>query len=117
MPTCDIDTPVPPKLKKATDAVVLRRVEEVLAIRLAGAQLRDIRSCVSETGWGVSDPQLEGYIEKADQLLVERRQKKWERLTAPHLAWRESLYARALCATDFRSALVVLQDSAKLQDP
>lgn len=116
MPTSDTDAAVPPKPKKATNAVVLQRVEEVLAIRLDGAQLHDIRRYASENGWGVSDRQLERYIEKADQLLVERRQRKWKRLTALHVARREALYARALQAADFRTALAVLQDMAKLQN-
>jgi len=51
--------------KKATNAVILQRVEEVLVIRLDGAQLHDIRRYASENSWGVSDRQLERYIEKA----------------------------------------------------
>lgn len=119
MPTSDpaTDAPAsPPKPKKATNAVVLQRVEEVLAIRLDGAQLHDIRRYASENGWGVSDRQLERYIEKADQVLVERRHKRWNRMKALHLARREALYARALQAADLRTALAVLQDMAKLQD-
>ena len=92
------------------------RVEEVLAIRLDGAQLHDIRRYASENGWGVSDRQLERYIEKADRLLVARRQRKWGRMKALHVARREALYARALQAADYRTALAVLQDLAKLQE-
>jgi hypothetical protein len=54
MPTSDPDTPAPPKPKKATNAVVLQRVEEVLAIRLDGAQLHDIRRYASENWSGTS---------------------------------------------------------------
>lgn len=107
---------MPPKGKKATNAVISQRVEEVLAIRIDGAQLHDIRRYASENGWGVSDRQLERYIEKADTLLVERRQRKVSRLRAMHIARRESLYARALQAADYRTALAVLQDEAKLQE-
>ena len=53
---------------------------------------------------------------QADQLLIERRQKKWGRMKVMHLARREALYARALQAADYRTALAVLQDLAKLQD-
>jgi len=102
--------------KKATNAVILQRVEEVLVIRLDGAQLHDIRRYASENNWGVSDRQLERYIEKADRLLIERRQKKWGRMKVMHLARREALYARALQAADYRTALAVLQDLAKLQE-
>lgn len=112
-PTVDAE---PTKPRKATNAVVLQRVEEVLAIRLDGAQLHDIRRYASENGWGVSDRQLERYIEKADKLLIERRQKKWKRMKALHLARREALYARALQSADFRTALAVLQDMAKLEE-
>ncbi len=118
MPTSDTTTAPPDqqKPKKATNAVILQRVEEVLAIRIDGAQLHDIRRYASEKEWGVSDRQLERYIEKADRLLIERRQKKWGRMKAMHLARREALYARALQAADYRTALAVLQDLAKLQD-
>ena len=115
--TEDFDVLVAMKdVKKATKAVVLQRVEEVLAIRLDGAQLHDIRRYASENGWGVSDRQLERYIEKADTLLVERRQRKWGRMRALHLARREALDARALQAADYRTALAVSQDMAKLQE-
>ncbi len=116
MPTTDAEPPPKQKPAKATNAVILLRVEEVLAIRLDGAQLHDIRRYASEKQWGVSDRQLERYIEWADGLLVERRQKRWSRLRAMHLARREALYARALQAADYRTALAVLQDQAKLQD-
>ena len=120
MPSADAEPLIPPtgkpKPAKATNAVVLQRVEEVLAIRLDGAQLHDIRRYASENEWGVSDRQLERYIEKADGLLVERRQRKRSRMFHLHIARRESLYARALQAADYRTALAVLQDEAKLQE-
>ena len=119
MPTPHRGPPDPATRKtpaKATNAVILQRVEAVLAIRLDGAQLHDIRRYASENEWGVSDRQLERYIEKADRLLVGRRQRKWSRMKALHIARREALYARAVQSADHRTALAVLQDMAKLQD-
>ena len=45
-------------MPKATKAEILERVEEVLRVRLDGAQFHDIRQYASEKQWGVSDRQL-----------------------------------------------------------
>ena len=45
------DTTAAKKPVKATNAVILQRVEEVLVIRLDGAQMHDIRRYASENGW------------------------------------------------------------------
>ena len=103
-------------MPKATDAVVTMRIEEVLAIRLDGAQFHDIVRYAAEKGWGVESRQLQNYIRRADNLLVERQEKKRRRIIALHLAQRDSLYARAVNAADYRTALSILADKAKLQD-
>ena len=52
---------------------------------------------------------------KADDILAERQERKLRPLVALHVARREALYARCVNAADYRSALAVLQDLAKLQ--
>lgn len=110
-------TPDAPKKKsaKATNAEIALRVEEVLRIRLDGAQFHDIVQYAAEKGWNLKDRQIREYMSRADDLLVERQEKKRKRLLALHHARREALYARAVNTADYRTALAVLSDTAKLQ--
>src|SRR5947207_5867608 len=100
---------------KSDTATVARRVEEVLRIRLDGAQFHDIVQYASEKRWGVSDRQLWTYIRRADDLLVERLEGKRKRVIARRLSMREALFARAVNAADYRTALAILSDMDKLQ--
>jgi len=100
---------------KATNTTVAQRIEEILRIRLDGAQFHDIVQYCAEKGWGLKERQLRNYIRRADELLVERREKSRKRCLAMHLARREALYARAVNAADHRTALAVLTDLARLQ--
>ena len=102
-------------MAKADNTTVLQRVEEVLRIRLDGAQFHDIREYAVEKAWGVSDTQLRRYIQKADELLVERQDRSRKKVVARHLAQRQALYARAVNGADYRTALAVLSDEARLR--
>src|SRR6266511_3861578 len=101
--------------KKSDNAEVLKRVEEVLRIRIDGAQFHDIREYAVEKGWNVSDTQLRRYVQRADELLGERQDRSRKAVIARHLAQRQALYARALKASDYRTALAILADDAKLR--
>src|SRR5215813_12036155 len=102
---------------KSTKAEVLKRVEEVFKLRLGGAEFADIRdyAAAQEQAWGVSDTQLWRYIAAADKLVKERFDAKAEHLLARHLLQRRTLYAHAMGAGDFRTALAVLKDEADLE--
>ena len=101
--------------KKSDNAEVLKRVEEVLRVRLDGAQFHDIVQYGSEKGWGVTDRQLRKYVARADALLVERQDRSRKQVIARHLAQRMALYARAVNAADYRTALAILDSDAKLR--
>ena len=103
------------KPPKADTAAVALRVEEVLRIRLDGAQFHDVVQYAAENEWGVRDRQLRTYLRRADDLLVERQDTGRRRVIARHLAQRMALYARAVNAADYRTALAVLADEAKLR--
>jgi hypothetical protein len=102
---------------KATKAVVKQRVEEVFRLRLGGAGFADILQHASapEQAWGVSERHLWNYIAAADKLMAERFDAKAPHLLARHLLQRCELYAQARAAGDWRTALAVLQDEAKLE--
>jgi hypothetical protein len=102
---------------RSSKAVVLQRVEAVFKMRLGGAELHDLREFADapEQQWNVSDTQLRRYISAADKLMKERIDAKADHLLSRHLLQRRALYAHALGAGDFATALRVLQDEAKLE--
>jgi hypothetical protein len=102
---------------KSTRAEVMKRVEEVFKLRLGGAEFADIVQYASapEQNWGVSKRQLWNYVRAADRLVKERFDARAEHLLNRHLLQRRTLYAHAMGAGDYRTALAVLQDEAKLE--
>jgi hypothetical protein len=106
---------------KATKAVIAQRVERVLDLRLNGAELADIvhYSSAPPTGeppWGVSPRQIGKYIQKADALCVKLFDADAKHLLNRHLLQRRRLYLRAIEDGDYRLALSILQDEAKLEN-
>ena len=119
MPSTKKPKPTKPAAKervpKSDTATVALRVEEVLLIRLDGAQFHDVVQYAAEKRWGIHERQIREYISRADDLLVERLEADRRRLIALHVARRESLYARAVNGADYRTALAVLSDLDKLR--
>lgn len=103
------------KKPKSDTATVALRIEEVLRLRLDGAQFHDVVQFAAEKGWGLKERQVRNYIARADALLVERQDRGRKRIVARHLAQRQALYAKAIRAGDYRTALAVLADEAKLR--
>jgi hypothetical protein len=101
---------------KASRAEVTERVAEVLRIRLDGAAFHDVVAHAKEKGWNVSERQCGRYLAQADDLLAKRRERSRNRSISLHLARREGLFARALNAADYRTALAILDSTAKLQN-
>lgn len=104
-----------PKKPRADTAELARRIAEVLRIRLDGAQFHDVVQFAAEKGWGVNERQLRTYMSRADEQLVERQDKSRKKVVARHLAQRQALYARAVNAADYRTALAILDSDAKLR--
>jgi hypothetical protein len=102
---------------RSTKAELLQRVEQVFKMRLGGAEFADIREYATAPAqsWNVSDSQLWRYIAAADKLVKERFDAEAEHLLARHLLQRRQLYAHAMGAGDFGTALRVVQDEAKLE--
>jgi hypothetical protein len=114
---------------KTTKAIVARRVEEILRIRLDGAEFWDILQYVAEQQkeegsiWAAPDGgkpfaarTVWWYIQKADRLIAEtfRNERGRKRLIRRHLAQRRNLYAKAVSQGDIRAALACLDSEAKL---
>jgi hypothetical protein len=99
---------------RSSKAEVMKRVEQVLQIRLQGAERHDVLRFASENGWAVSERQVENYIRQADDLLAASLEQDRAKLLNRHHAARRALLARALQVGDVRTALAVLRDEAEL---
>ena len=100
---------------KASRAEVAARVAEVLRIRLDGAAFHQVVEFSMASGWNVSERQCGRYLEKADELLAARQTKNRSRIINLHTARCEALFARAVDGADYRTALAVLSEMAKVQ--
>jgi hypothetical protein len=116
-----------PGASKSEALRVAQRVEELVCIRLDGAQWWDVRQYVSEKSseagscWEVkkgeqplSERQLRRYVRRADAVIEKSIEQDRERAIKRHLARRENMYARALNAGDIRTALAVARDESEL---
>jgi len=107
---------------------VQQRTDELVMIRLDGAQWWDVVQYVSEKsteagsvwevkpgGKSLSERQLRNYVARADRIIRESVKEKRTRAIRRHLAQRANLYAKAVNAGDVRTALAVLRDEAELR--
>jgi hypothetical protein len=114
-------------MAKADKALALRRVDDILRIRLDGAQWWDVREFVREkekepgSAWfladgepPLSDGQIRRYQQQADRLAYESHERSRRKLFRRHLAQRRHLYGRAVTTGDIRTALACAQDEARL---
>jgi hypothetical protein len=113
-------------MPKPTNAIVRRRLEQLLRIRLRGAQFADVRQFADEAdpetgrpwltkeGKPISDRQLKRYCQQSDQLLDKHLEKNFQMLFNRHRGRCQELYALALESGDIRGALAVAQEEARL---
>ena len=114
---------------KPTKAQVLLRTEEILRIRLDGAEIWDVREYVREKErekgslWELaegekpmSDSQLWRYIAKSDGLIALSCRASRKKLLRRHLAQRRNILAKALSQGDLRAALAAADSEARLLD-
>jgi hypothetical protein len=118
------------KANKAAQADALktqRRVDDVLRIRLDGAEWWDVVAFVrgkqadEASPWYVPpdgkplcESMIRIYQRRADELILSAHEKSRRKLFRRHLAQRRHLYAKAATSGDLRSALACLQDEAKM---
>jgi hypothetical protein len=99
---------------KSNQATVRQRVEEILSLRLLGAEFPDIRQYASQKEWNVTDRQLWRYIHAGDDFLAQTLEQDHAKLVNRHIAQRRALYARAAAVSDYRTCLAILRDEAEL---
>jgi hypothetical protein len=101
---------------KSDQVTVQQRVEEILELRLLGAEFVNIRQHAAQRGWNVSDRQLWRYIAAGDDVLARTLEKDREKLLNRHIAQRRALLGRAIAGSDYGTALRIMQDDAKLSN-
>ena len=114
---------------RATNPIIRQRIEDILRVRLDGAEGWDVRRYVAEQeaageppwtipegGKPLSERQIRNYVAAADKLVDESCRQSRKRLLRRHQAQRRQLYARAVSKGDERTALAVLRDLAELQN-
>jgi hypothetical protein len=100
---------------KSAKQEIRERIEEIIHLRLVGAQQDHIRQYASDNGWGLSARQVEKYILRADRLPIaeQKMERKW--MMGYHLARRDHLYGKAMDAGKLQTALNILNSDAKLR--
>jgi hypothetical protein len=112
---------------RADKALLGRRVDDILRIRLDGAEWWDVRQYVrekeadplspwfvAEGGKPLSDHTIRYYQTSADKLMLASGERSRKKRLRRHLAQRRNLYARAVTTGELRTALAVLVDEAHL---
>jgi hypothetical protein len=100
--------------KRGDKVTLAQRVNEVLQLRLLGAEFHDLQQHAQEQNWNVSERQLWRYVAAADKQLEQTLEKDRQKLLNRALAQRAALYARAMSVSDYRTALAVLKDRDEL---
>jgi hypothetical protein len=107
----------------ATDAQVAARVEELLRIRLDGAEFWDVKEYIAEKVaakdpvWGeheIGQAMIYRYLQRVDDLIAASCKTARRKLLRTHLAKRRNLYAKAVAAADYATAKAILKDEAEL---
>jgi hypothetical protein len=119
--------PAPSHKPKCTRATARQRAEDVLRVRLDGAQFFQLREYVrereaaGEAPWAIppggkplSDSQLWRYCQRADKLLAESIDTDRGALIREHVGKRRMIYARAINKGDERTALAAARDECEL---
>jgi hypothetical protein len=103
-------------MARSTKVETEQRIEQVYKLLLGGAAFPDIREFASapEQNWNVSDKQIRRYMTAAHERIQKYAQAKEATNFALALLRRDQLYAHAMGAGDFRTALAVDQDRCKL---
>jgi hypothetical protein len=99
---------------KSNKTTVRQRVEEILSMRLLGAEFVDIRQHASAQGWNVGDRQLFRYIAKGDEILEQMLEKDRDKQLNRHIAQRRALLARAAAVSDYGTCARLLKDEGEL---
>lgn len=101
-----------------TTAELAIRVDDIFGILLTGARTTYVYEWVrtQREEWGVSTRTVDRYIRKAKKLLLAKAESDRDEELGRHKARLEDLYSRSYLTGDYRGALLVTQERAKLAD-
>lgn len=114
--------------RKATEGQMRKRIEEVLRLRLDGAEFWDLRDYIRKqeitpgSAWELrgddkplSDQHIRRYITDTNKMIVRHDRGSKEEMLDEHVARRRHLYAKAIKSGDLSNAVKALDSEAKLQ--
>lgn len=118
-----------PPPDRADDVTIAQRITCIVQLMLDGAQSWDIlqyvaeRENAGEIPWKMGadqkhlcERQLRNYIAQARERISEAALQQEKDAIHLHISQRKTLYARCIEAGDYRTALFILEDLAKLTD-
>lgn len=108
------DNPEQRRAPRASKAVVRERLYQIYKLRLHGKEFPDLCKYAEENNWGISRQTLWRYISDADRMCDKYFAKKASNLLSRHVMQRRLLLDKCLAGEDYRTALEVLKDEARL---
>lgn len=100
--------------KKATKITAETRVREVFVLLVNAATHAEIIRYASEKGWGLTDRQVETYIQRATKQFHDIASFDREAHVGAAIARFEDLYKRCVQASDFRGAASIQEKLCRL---
>jgi len=103
-----------PRRRRATRREVCERLTIVYKLVLLGAEHQDLCEHAREAQWGIGPAQVRRYQAHALKKMARMQEKNRDKNFARHVQQRRALYARAMEAGDWRTALAIARDEAEL---
>jgi hypothetical protein len=100
---------------KSTRAEIIARVEQVVLLRLNGADLAQVVEYGNQKEWSVGPRMLKKYITAADKKILRQSERNHARNVGLHVARRKRLYCLAMEQQDFKLAHAILKDLGELE--
>jgi hypothetical protein len=100
---------------KSTRREIHARIEQVVELRLGGAELAQVVHYANQNAWSVGTRMCQKYIAAADLRIAGQAEKDRARLIALHVARRMNVFRRAMDRDDLKVAMAVLKDLGQIQ--
>jgi hypothetical protein len=100
---------------KATRAEIISRIEQVVELRLGGAEQAQVVEYGNAREWSVGPRMIRKYIAAADKKIGKQAEQNRSRNIGLHIGRRMNVLRRAMANDDLKTALAVLKDLAALQ--
>lgn len=101
--------------KKATNATIRRRIQEVLKLIIRGATRAQIIEYAEEKGWGLQERQISTYVERAREMIESEIKVERTYVVSLAIARYEALIQDAWEEKDFKTVNAALRELSRIQ--